>query len=239
MSLNVLRILHNVSLGLITVALLVLILLLVRVLSGWRGPQRKRRLVQLGIGMGMFLSLSVAHFGLIWGLMLPAMGRESNRINAELRRERNESNSLVSVGESAPSFSVTDTEGRRFDLQEQRGKVVLINFFATWCGPCMEELPHLQKMTDELRANQDFVLIVIGREETPEKVADFRRKREYRFRMAADEDRSVFAKYAKESIPRNYLISRTGKIVFASAGMYEEELVKLRNEIDRQLSAAE
>ena len=102
----------------------------------------------------------------------------------------------------------------------------------------MLELPHVQKLWDKYQDNTKFALIVIGREETDEAVAAFRSKHGYTFPMAPDPQRSVYSRYAKELIPRTYLVSGDGRISFTLTGFYEEELATLEREIAEQLRNA-
>ncbi len=77
-------------------------------------------------------------------------------------KARLEADSLVHVGDPSPSFSLTDVEGHEFATDDLRGKVVLVNFFATWCGPCMVELPILQKMWDDHSADGKICFSAAG-----------------------------------------------------------------------------
>jgi peroxiredoxin len=147
----------------------------------------------------------------------------------------NKPGTLTQIGRVAPDFSLTTLEQHPFRLADQRGHVVLLNFFATWCGPCQEELPHLQNIWNEFRTNQAFSMLVIGREETTEKVAAFRTKHGFTFPLAADPDRSVYGRFASERIHRTYLISREGAILYQCTGYYETELAKLKALIKAEL----
>jgi thiol-disulfide isomerase/thioredoxin len=72
---------------------------------------------------------------------------------------------LVKIGDKAPDFSFSTEKGQAKKLSDLKGKVVWINFFATWCGPCRQELPHLQKeVYNKLKNNKNFELIILGRE---------------------------------------------------------------------------
>ena len=77
-------------------------------------------------------------------------------------------------GEIAPTFVCRTIDGKTIDINKLRGKVIMINFFATWCPPCNLELPVLQKeIWDKYKDNPDFVLIILGREHNEQEVRDF------------------------------------------------------------------
>ncbi|WP_397570353.1 TlpA family protein disulfide reductase [Schlesneria sp. T3-172] len=198
---------------------------------GWRGPYRKQRLFRFGICLAAFPICVAVQQSLLYHVYLPRLGRATKRII----KERHYASSIVQVGDQAPSFSLTDTDGRDFVLDDLRGKVILVNFFATWCGPCLLELPHVQEIWDKHHNNSQFALIVIGREEATEIVSEFRLKQGYTFQMAPDPERIAYSLYASELIPRTYLIGADGKICFSSAGFDEEELAALKSEVARQL----
>jgi peroxiredoxin len=131
--------------------------------------------------------------------------------------------SRVRVGQSAPDFEVTTTDGHKFRLSEQRGKVVLVNFFATWCPPCRAEMPYLQKEVFEKVKSDRFVMIALGREHDNAEVARFKEERRLGFPMAGDPGRSAFALYAEKSIPRTVVVDTDGRVIFQSIGFSEGE----------------
>jgi peroxiredoxin len=146
---------------------------------------------------------------------------------------------LTRVGQTAPGVQVTTLSGAPFDLAAQRGKVVLVNFWATWCPPCREEFPHLRdEVFARFGARDDFVLISIAREETPEKIAPFVAEHGYGWTFAADPDRTVFAGFAEAYIPRNYVIGRDGVIVYQGQGYADEEFAAMVDVIDQVLGPA-
>jgi peroxiredoxin len=154
-------------------------------------------------------------------------------------RLANRPGTLISVGDSAPDVSLTRLDRTDVRLSELRGKVVCLNFFATWCGPCRGELPHLQEMWEELHDNEDFTMLIVSREESQETVTSFKSEQRFTFPMACDPDRSAFNQFATEGIPRTYLISRDGTILYQSTGyfegLYEQELARLKHLVDQQL----
>ncbi len=143
---------------------------------------------------------------------------------------------LTRVGDLAPDFAVPLVGGGRFDLAEQRGKVVLVNFFATWCPPCRQEMPELQRQVWERFAGGDFAMISVDREEGADKVAPFVKDHGAGWLFGLDEQREVFARYASGYIPRSYVIDRDGRIVFQGQGYEKDEFARMVRVIAQQLA---
>ena len=80
-----------------------------------------------------------------------------------------------------------------------------MNFFATWCGPCNYELPHLQELWSDLKTNSSFSMLVVSRDETKETVSKFVSNHGFTFPVALDPGAAAFGEFAKEGIPRTYL----------------------------------
>lgn len=143
---------------------------------------------------------------------------------------------LTKPGDYAPVFSCKTIDGKVLDISKMKGKVILLNFFATWCPPCNLELPVLQKnIWDKYKGKSDFVLVILGREHTDAEVAEFVKKKGFTMPFAADPERVIFSKYATQSIPRNVVIGRDGKILYQSIGYSPEEFKKLEELIAGQV----
>lgn len=150
-----------------------------------------------------------------------------------------EATTLVHAGEEAPDFSVGMFDGSTVTLSELRGKVVLLNFWATWCPPCREELTHVQSDIIDRFAGRDFLFLPVSRGESRQAVAAFRQKTGYDFPMGLDSTRSVYNRYASNYIPRNFLIDAEGKVVTATIGFEPEEFDELIRAIEATLAQTE
>ena len=139
---------------------------------------------------------------------------------------------LTKVGDKSPVLSVRTIDGQEVDF---RNKVVVLNFFATWCGPCMMEMPHLEKDLWQTLKGKGLVLVSVGREHSVAEVQKFKKEKGYSFLFAADPKREVFSKFATQSIPRCVLIGKDGHIKFQSIGYEEKEFGSLIDAAKREL----
>jgi peroxiredoxin len=131
---------------------------------------------------------------------------------------------LVKVGDQAPNFSFYIDKTKQTSLDKYKGKIVMINFFATWCGPCRTELPRVQaEIWDKYKDNPKFALLIFGRDEDWDKVTPFQLQNKYTFAMLPDKGKKIYSLYAKQMIPRNFIIDENGKILYQSMGYSERE----------------
>ena len=146
-----------------------------------------------------------------------------------------EAATLVKAGDQAPDFTVEMFDGSRVTLADLRGKVVLLNFWATWCPPCREELTHVQTELIDRFAGRPFVFLPVSRGESRETVAAFREKTGYEFPMGLDSTQSVYKRYAANYIPRNFLIDADGRVVSATVGFEKSEFEELIRSVEAAL----
>ncbi len=149
-----------------------------------------------------------------------------------------ENNYLVRVGDIAPDFTLKLTDGSDFTLSKNRGKVVMLQFTASWCGVCRKEMPFIEKdIWQKHKDDPNFVLVGIDREEPLEDVKKFAESTGVTYPMALDSKADVFAMYAerKSGITRNILIDGEGRIVKLTRLFNETEFNSLVEMIDSML----
>jgi len=140
---------------------------------------------------------------------------------------------LVKKGQKAPDFTYETDPGKMAKLSDLKGKVVWINFFATWCGPCRQELPLLQKeVYDKHKNNENFVLLIFGREHDWATVNKFKTEKKYTMPFYPDVERKIFSLYAKQNIPRNFIIDKYGKVAVSSTGFTEKEFGEIVEKVE-------
>jgi peroxiredoxin len=113
------------------------------------------------------------------------------------------------VGAPAPEVVLKDLQGQEVKLSDLRGKIVLLNFWATWCKPCKEEMPAMQTSYDKLR-DQGFVVLAINELEDTERVAEHVRTHNHTFLVVMDHDNHVANRYGVVGLPASFLVDRQG-----------------------------
>jgi peroxiredoxin len=143
---------------------------------------------------------------------------------------------VTKTGDKAPMFSCRGIDGKSYDLSQLKGKVIMLNFFATWCPGCNLELPELEKtIWKKHKSDPNFVLLVIGREHTEKDLKEFASQRGYDLPFVPDAGREIYGLYATKYIPRNIVIDRNGIIVYQKSGFTAKELQDIENLISEKL----
>jgi len=144
---------------------------------------------------------------------------------------------LLPTGKEAPDFTVTDLDGNTLHLSDLRGKVVFLNFWATWCAPCRRELPSIQSLYKKYLNEDKFAIVAVsGDVDGPKVVADTMKKYEVNFPVYLDPQNEVIAQYGVEGFPETFLIDRDGKVVHKFVGPREWHDPRFREIIDQLLA---
>ena len=145
------------------------------------------------------------------------------------------------ASEIAPDFTLRDIDGKEVKLSTFKGKVVMVNFWATWCGPCKIEMPHLDKMDREFQ-DQGFEVISISTDDAraASKVKPLIKRGGYGFTVLLDKDTTVVAQYnPAKTLPYNALIGRDGRIHKVYQGYNPGDEVEMRKDVEELLSAGQ
>ncbi|MEE4259273.1 MAG: TlpA disulfide reductase family protein [Bacteroidales bacterium] len=123
---------------------------------------------------------------------------------------------ILKIGDQAPDISMQLTTGETISLDELKGKVVVLQFTASWCSVCRKEMPHLEKEVWLPNKDKDFILIGVDYDEPLEKVVAFVEQMKTTYPMALDPGAEIFAQFALKSsgVTRNVVIDKDGKIVY-------------------------
>jgi len=145
---------------------------------------------------------------------------------------------IIKVGDTAPVFTIMEAGGRTYKLSDLRGKVVMLQFTASWCSVCRKEMPFIESEIWLPGKIKGLALIGIDRDEPGEKVLKFRDDMKITYPLALDPGADIFALYSlKESgVTRNVIIDRKGKIIFLTRLFERDEFDKMKEIIFSELA---
>ena len=128
----------------------------------------------------------------------------------------------VAAGGKAANFKLEAHDGSTVSLEQLKGKVVFLNSWATWCGPCREEMPSMETLYDELRPNRDFVMLAVSQDTKGRLVvAPYVEKNGYHFKVLLDPENQVGEAYDVSGVPETFIIDREGRIVAHHMGAFD------------------
>jgi peroxiredoxin len=140
------------------------------------------------------------------------------------------------VGRRLPTFAAVDQNGRRVATAALRGQVVVINVWATWCQPCVAELPRIEREIWQ-RFQSRVTVIAVARGESDDKIREFNRRMKLTFSLVEDPRQKIARQFGGDDmIPRTYVIDRSGVVVHQAIGYGESEFGKLVSVVERAVS---
>ncbi len=144
---------------------------------------------------------------------------------------------IVRVGDRAPDFTISEAGGSTYRLSDLRGKVVMLQFTASWCSVCRTEMPFIEKDIWKAKKADGLAVIGIDRDEPVEKVLEFKKDIAVTYPLALDPKAAIFGLFAQKEagVTRNVIIDRSGKIIFLTRLYKQEEFEQMKKIIFAEL----
>lgn len=141
---------------------------------------------------------------------------------------------IVKIGQQVPDFKMTTIDGKTIRMEDLKGKVVMLQFTASWCGVCRKEMPHIEAdIWKKYKNNPDFALYGIDLDEPKETVEKFAKQIPVTYPLALDPKGEIFYTFAEKNagVTRNVIVDKTGKIVYMTRLYKEEEFEEMKKVI--------
>ena len=145
---------------------------------------------------------------------------------------------IVKIGQQCPDFEMELADGNKIKISDLKGKVIMLQFTASWCGVCRKEMPHIEnEIWLKHKSNPQFALYGIDRDEPLETVKHFAETMKITYPLALDPDANIFGLFADKSsgVTRNVIIDQNGKIAYLTRLFTEEEFNGMKDKIEALL----
>lgn len=134
------------------------------------------------------------------------------------------------TGGATPPLSLSGVDGKQHALTDYRGKVIVINFWATWCGPCVKEMPSLQNLARSFKGER-FALITVNFGEDKKRIESFLKKNDLKLEVWIDSDMSASKEWVKKGLPTTYVIDSEQRIRYQVLGDLEWDTAEVKEVI--------
>jgi len=136
------------------------------------------------------------------------------------------------TGGATPALQLQDVDGKLHRLADYRGKVVLLNFWATWCAPCREEMPSMQSLRESLEG-RPFAVLAVNVGEGERAARDFGEKMALRFPILLDRDMTTTRAWSARVLPASYVIGPDGKVAYSYLGAIDWSSPEVKSALER------
>ena len=151
-----------------------------------------------------------------------------------LRPPDNGANAITSLS-SVSKLDVIERNGTKIDLSKLRGKIVVIHFWATWCPPCVEELPELNEFWAKFKSNPDIALYSVSVDDSWQTIDDFRKKTPFDLPLYRDPSAKTAHKFGTAKFPETYIANRNGRILYHLAQAIDWDSAEVTQNIEALL----
>ncbi len=180
--------------------------------------------------IGMLLVLSGLVFFVVRGLLAPT----------GLNQDISGGEAPVAAGDVAADFKLQSLSGPAVTLSSLRGKVVFLNVWATWCGPCREEMPSMETLYEAFKNRNDFVILAVSQDRRGRAaVQPYVEKNHFQFDILLDPDNVVGDAYNVSGVPETFIIDRRGRIVAHHMGAFDWSQTDVRQALVELLDSKE
>lgn len=143
----------------------------------------------------------------------------------------------VAAGKLAANFKLKDLKGNEISLASLRGKVVFLNVWATWCAPCRAEMPSIESLYNNFKADKDFVVLAVSQDTNGAEVGPFVEQNHLQFTVLLDPRNEVGERYDVNGIPETFIIGRDGRIVAHHVGPYDWSNADIREALQELIKS--
>jgi peroxiredoxin len=173
-------------------------------------PKRKSASTWITLGVIGVLVAAFVVFILFYPVKEKPVPGTGNEVANTGTAPEEETFNVLKVGTEAPDFSLTDTNGKQWTLSKLRGKAVLVNFWATWCPPCRQEMPSIGHLHELMAKNKDFQIVTILFRDRPEAAKAYFKSHDFGMPILLDPGTTVARTYGLTGVPETYIVDKKG-----------------------------